>query len=140
MDSSDVGVGRFLSQRAEEDSRLHPCTFFSLRLAAVEKNYDVGNREPLAVKLALEEQRPKTRIQPTSRQLKGWFNFTLTWQPGSQNIKLDGLSRRFPDFEGDLDQETNLPSSCVLAFVSWVIQAVIQEALWMDPDPGNSIN
>ena len=36
---------------------LHPCAFFSRRLSPAEQNYDVGNRELLAIKLALEEWR-----------------------------------------------------------------------------------
>lgn len=47
------------------------------------------------------------------------------------------LSRQFPDSAGDPGQETILLASCVLAAVSWEIEAVIQEALWTDPDPGN---
>ncbi|KAI3374462.1 hypothetical protein L3Q82_006280 [Scortum barcoo] len=40
------------------DARLHPCAFFSRRLTPAEANYDAwGNRELLAVKLALEEWR-----------------------------------------------------------------------------------
>lgn len=56
VDASEVGVGAVLSQWAE-DSRLHPCAFLSQGLAAAERNYDVGNRKLLAVKLALEEWR-----------------------------------------------------------------------------------
>lgn len=82
--ASEVGVGAVLSQRADEDDRLHPCTFLSRRLSAAVKNYDVGGCELLAVKLAMEEWRhwlegtkrllwsgPTTRTLPTSRQLKG---------------------------------------------------------------------
>lgn len=57
VDASDVGVGAVLSQRAAEDGKLHPCAFYSHRLSPAEQNYDVGNRELLAVKLALEEWR-----------------------------------------------------------------------------------
>ncbi len=35
--------------------KLHPCAFFSHRLSPAERNYDIGNSELLAVKLALEE-------------------------------------------------------------------------------------
>jgi len=52
-----VGVGAILSQRAARDQKLHPCAFFSRRLSPAVRNYDVGNRELLAVKLALEEWR-----------------------------------------------------------------------------------
>ncbi|KAF7640569.1 hypothetical protein LDENG_00034530, partial [Lucifuga dentata] len=57
VDASDVGVGAILSQRSAADQKLHPCAFFSRRLTPAEKNYDIGNRELLAVKLALEEWR-----------------------------------------------------------------------------------
>ena len=35
----------------------HPCAYLSRRLSQAERNYDVGNRELLAVKVALEEWR-----------------------------------------------------------------------------------
>ncbi len=58
VDASEVG-GRcqLLSQRATSDDKVHPCAFFSHRLSPAERNYDIGNRELLAVKLALEEWR-----------------------------------------------------------------------------------
>lgn len=34
-----------------------PCAFFSRKLSSAERNYDIGNWELLAVKLALEEWR-----------------------------------------------------------------------------------
>ena len=36
------------------DQKLYPCAFFSRRLTPAERNYDIGNREFLVVKLALE--------------------------------------------------------------------------------------
>ncbi|XP_060780374.1 sodium- and chloride-dependent GABA transporter 3-like [Neoarius graeffei] len=36
---------------------MHPCAFYSRRLTPAESNYDISNRELLAVKLALEEWR-----------------------------------------------------------------------------------
>ncbi len=57
VDASDTGVGTVLSQYNGPDNRLHPCAFFSHRLSPTEHNYNVGNRELLAVKLALEEWR-----------------------------------------------------------------------------------
>ncbi|KAK3564943.1 hypothetical protein QTP86_031063, partial [Hemibagrus guttatus] len=44
----------FVKERGE-DKKLHLCAFFSRRLTPAEKNYHVGDRELLAVKLALEE-------------------------------------------------------------------------------------
>lgn len=57
VDASDVGVGALLPQRAGKDGKLHPCAFFCRQLSPSERNYDVGNWELLAVKLALEEWR-----------------------------------------------------------------------------------
>uniref|UniRef100_A0AAQ4RMY4 ribonuclease H n=1 Tax=Gasterosteus aculeatus aculeatus TaxID=481459 RepID=A0AAQ4RMY4_GASAC len=57
VDASSEGIGAILSQRAEGDHKLHPCAFLSRRLTPAERNYDVGDRELLAVKAALEEWR-----------------------------------------------------------------------------------
>ncbi len=57
VDASEVGVGAILSQRVIKDNKVHPCAFFSHKLSPAERNYDIGNRELLAVKLALEEWR-----------------------------------------------------------------------------------
>jgi len=57
VDASDTGVGVVLSQCSGSDQKLHPCAFLSRHLSPAERNYDVGNRELLAVKLALEEWR-----------------------------------------------------------------------------------
>lgn len=55
VDASSLGVGAVLSQWNQKDNRIHPCAFFSKRLSPAEQNYDVGNRELLAIKMALEE-------------------------------------------------------------------------------------
>lgn len=53
--SSGTGVGAVLSQWCEADEKLHP--FFSRRLTPMEWNYDMSNRELLALVLALQEWR-----------------------------------------------------------------------------------
>ena len=55
VDASNVGVGAILSQHLAGDDKVHPCAFYSHRLSLAERNYDIGNKELLAVKLALEE-------------------------------------------------------------------------------------
>ena len=57
VDTSNKGVGAVFSQRSEPDGTMHPCAFLSRRLSKAERNYDVGNQELLAVKVALEEWR-----------------------------------------------------------------------------------
>lgn len=54
VDALDLGEGAVLSQRAKEDNKLHLCAFFSRKLSPAKRNYDIGNRELLAVELALE--------------------------------------------------------------------------------------
>ena len=115
VDASNSGVGAVLSQRSDIDQKLHPCAFLSRRLSPAEKNYDVGNRELLAVKTALEEWRHwlqgsevpflvwtdhknleylRSAKRLNSRQAR-WallftrFNFTLSYRPGSKNTKPD---------------------------------------------------
>ena len=56
VDASDTGVGAVLSQRVP-DGKVHPCAYFSRHLSPAEKNYAIGDRELLALKLSLEEWR-----------------------------------------------------------------------------------
>lgn len=55
-DALDVGVEAVLSQHSAMDLKLHLFAF-SHRLNATERNYGVGNQEPLAVTMALEKWR-----------------------------------------------------------------------------------
>lgn len=57
VDASDVGIWAVLFQRCPLDGELHPCAVLSRKHSSIERNYDVGNRELLAVKVALEEGR-----------------------------------------------------------------------------------
>ncbi|KAL0173533.1 hypothetical protein M9458_029501, partial [Cirrhinus mrigala] len=57
VDASSTGVGAVLSQRQGLPPKTVPCAAFSHKLSPAERNYDVGNRELLAMKLALEEWR-----------------------------------------------------------------------------------
>ncbi|KAL0147091.1 hypothetical protein M9458_057615 [Cirrhinus mrigala] len=105
--------------RSSSDERIQPCAFFSHRLTPTERNYDIGNRELLAVKLALAEWRHwlegagfpfivwtdhknleyiRTAKRMNSRQARwalffGRFRFTISYRPGSKNGKPDALSR-----------------------------------------------
>lgn len=114
MDASETGVGAILSQRFGVKPKLHPIAFMLKKL-----NYDVGNRELLAVKLALEkwhhwlegERHPlmiytdhknlkyiKTAKRINARQAR-WallftkINFLLSYCPAAKNGKADALSR-----------------------------------------------
>ncbi len=57
VDASSTGIGAVLSQRQGDPPKLYPCAFFSRKLNPTEQNYDIGNRELLAMKAAFEEWR-----------------------------------------------------------------------------------
>uniref|UniRef100_A0A673BEJ7 Gypsy retrotransposon integrase-like protein 1 n=1 Tax=Sphaeramia orbicularis TaxID=375764 RepID=A0A673BEJ7_9TELE len=155
VDASDVGVGAVISQRSPSDGRLHPCAFLSWRLSKPERNYDIGNRELLAIKVALEEWRHwlegteipflvwtdhknleylRSAKRLNSRQAR-WalfftrFNFSLSYRPGSKNGKPDALSRRFSPAKSVSEPVTILPDSCVVGAFLWSIEKTVIDAL-----------
>lgn len=117
VDALTTGVGAVLSQQQGTPSKLHPYAFFSHKLTPAE-NYDIGNRELLAIKLALEEwrhwlegaQHPFTvltdhknlqylqkakRLNPRQTQWALFytsFNFQISYHPGDKNGRANALS------------------------------------------------
>ncbi|KAK3507071.1 hypothetical protein QTP70_003881 [Hemibagrus guttatus] len=161
VDASSSGLGAILSQRHGEPGKLHPCAFYSRKLTAAEANYDVGNRELLAIKAALEEWRHwlegarhpfqvltdhrnleylrgAKRLNP--RQAR-WalfftrFRFMVTYRPGSKNGKADALSRRFETASDPVLVEPILPATAILARVRWNLVEEIQRSHADDPPP-----
>ena len=57
VDASNTGVGAVLSQSSAGDAKVHPCAYYTHRLSPAERNYDIGNKELLPVKLTIEEWR-----------------------------------------------------------------------------------
>ncbi len=144
-----------LSQRQGDPPKLYPCAFFSRKLNPTEQNYDVGNRELLAMKAAFEEwhhwlegaKHPftvltdhrnleylKSAKRLNHRQAR-WslfftrFNFKITYRPGSQNTKADALSRLYESSATNPSQELILPSTIILAPIQWDIMTEIAGAL-----------
>uniref|UniRef100_A0A3P9HPM7 Gypsy retrotransposon integrase-like protein 1 n=1 Tax=Oryzias latipes TaxID=8090 RepID=A0A3P9HPM7_ORYLA len=168
VDASDSGVGAVLSQREITTGKLKPCAFFSCKLSSAERNYDVGNRELLAIKLALEEWRHwlEGAEQPfivwtdhrnlaylraakrlNSRQAR-WclffdrFNFTITYRPGSRNTKADALSRKFK-IHDQQEVAPIIPPTCVIGNLTWDVETRVLQAQNEEPDhpppPTNSL-
>ena len=161
VDASDSGVGAVLSQRSAEDQKLHPCAFFSRKLSPAERNYDVGNRELLAVKLALEEWRHwlegaknmfvvwtdhknlkyiRSAKRLNSRQARWalFFNrsdFTLSYRPGTRNVKPDSLSRQFQSDNSPTQHERILPTKVVIGAVTWDIVDKVKRSQADQPIP-----
>ncbi|KAK5885832.1 hypothetical protein CesoFtcFv8_016929 [Champsocephalus esox] len=129
---------------------MHPCAFFSRKLSPAERNYDIGNRELLAVKLALEEWRHwlegaeqpfvvwtdhknleyiRSAKRLNSRQAR-WalfftrFDFSLSYRPGSKNIKPYALSRQFQPESAPSHSENIIASTCVIGLVTWELPPV----------------
>lgn len=57
VDASSTGIRAILSQCQGNPSKLFPCAHYSRKLTPTEQNYDVGDRELLAMKAALEQWR-----------------------------------------------------------------------------------
>ena len=56
-DSSDFATGAVLSQQSPEDNKWHPVAFLSKSLSPVEWNYEMHDKEMLAIVRALDEWR-----------------------------------------------------------------------------------
>jgi len=54
-DSSDFATTAVLSQLSTEDDKWHPVTYFSKSLSETERNYEIHDKEMLAIICALEE-------------------------------------------------------------------------------------
>uniref|UniRef100_A0A672HVL4 Gypsy retrotransposon integrase-like protein 1 n=1 Tax=Salarias fasciatus TaxID=181472 RepID=A0A672HVL4_SALFA len=67
----------------------------------------------------------------------GRFNFTLTYRPGSRNIKPDALSRQYATEDAVSENEPILPRSCTVASLSWEVESLVQRAQLQEPGPGN---
>ena len=123
-DASDFATGAVLSQQDPTDKLWHPVAYYSKSLNIHERNYEIYDKEMLAIIRALEEYRHhleghperveiwsdhqnltyfKTAQKLTRRQAR-WslyltrFNFVLYHKPGKTMLTADPLSRR-PDHE-----------------------------------------
>uniref|UniRef100_A0A8K9WTB0 Gypsy retrotransposon integrase-like protein 1 n=1 Tax=Oncorhynchus mykiss TaxID=8022 RepID=A0A8K9WTB0_ONCMY len=161
VDASEVGVGAILSQRSLSDDKVHPCAYFSHRLSPSERNYDVGNRELLAIRLALGEWRQwlegatvpfvvwtdhrnleyiRSAKRLNARQAR-WalffacFEFVISYRPGSKNTKPDALSRLFSSSVASTDPEGILPEGRVVGLTVWGIERQVKQALTHTPSP-----
>ncbi len=124
-------------------------------VSPAERNYDIGNRELLAVKLALEEWRHwlegsgvpfivwtdhknleyiQSAKRLNSRQARwalffGRLDFSISYRPGSKNIKPDALSRIFDNSDRPVSPECIIPERLVVSAVTWEIELKVRTAL-----------
>jgi len=118
-DASDYAIGACMSQ-PDDEGRLHPVMFYSRKMVPAEKNYDIHDKELLAIVDTFREWR--VYLQGTTHQVKvitdhknltfftttkilnrrqtrwaetlGQYNFKIVYQKGSENARADALSRR----------------------------------------------
>jgi len=57
VDSLDYATGAVLSQQSTTDRKWHPVAFYSKSLSSMEQNYEIYDKEMLAIIYALEEWR-----------------------------------------------------------------------------------
>jgi hypothetical protein len=125
VDASDYALGGVCSQY-DDEGLLHPVAFYSRKLLAAEMNYQIYDKELLAIVCAFQHWRHylefsvsvtivltdhrnleyfKTTRNLSRRQVR-WseilsdYNFVIKYRPGSQNAAADSLSRRDKPEEG----------------------------------------
>jgi len=140
-DASDFAMGAVLSQQ-QEDGTWRPVAFISKSLNPAERNYEVYDKELLAIMHALYEwshylKGTEEQIeiltdhqnltyfrkpQNVNRRQARWvldlqeYNFVLKHRPGKTNTKADALSRRADHDKGETDNEgtTLLKEECFI--------------------------
>ncbi|OQN95116.1 hypothetical protein B0A48_18806, partial [Cryoendolithus antarcticus] len=122
-DASDMAIGACLTQ--EHEGQRHPVAYYSRKMSPAEQNYDIHDKELLAIVAALQHWRVyaegasgliilsdhknlthfTTTKQLTRRQVRwsellGQHKFEIRYTPGRDNGRADALSRRSDYMEG----------------------------------------
>jgi len=124
-DASDKAVGGCLKQK-DENGKLHPVAYYSRKLTEPEANYDVYDKELLAIVVCLETWRVYlegakfpvqiysdhknlvywTKTKKLNRRQVRWaetmaqYDFKIIHVRGTENVTADALSRRADYMEG----------------------------------------
>jgi len=130
-DSSDFATGAVLSQQSTTDGKWHSIAFYSKSLSSMERNYEIHDKEMLAIIHALEEWRHFLEgvthpveiwtdhknleyfmmAKKLNRRQARWslhlarFDFLLHHRPRRTMGKPDALSRRADHGNGASDNE-----------------------------------
>ncbi|QRW17537.1 Transposon Tf2-12 polyprotein [Rhizoctonia solani] len=160
-DASDYATGAILSQRNLE-GKLAPVAYLSKSLSPAEKNYDIFDKELLAVIRAFKEWRHllegselpvqvptdhknleyfSTSQSLNKRQIR-WanflvdYNFQIIYRPGAQNKKANILSRRYDlvPLEGGVENQVLLKPELFIASITpdQEINDLIGKAIYED--------
>jgi hypothetical protein len=138
-DASDFVSAGVLSQH-DDEGILRPVAFFSKKHTSVECNYEIYDKELLAIVRCFEEWRPELEGSETpikvlsdhrnleyfmstkmlNRRQARWseflsrFNFKITYRPGKQGEKPDALTRRSEDLPKEGDERLEHQSRIIL--------------------------
>lgn len=138
-DASDYVSAGVLSQY-DDEGVLHPVAFFSKKHSVTECNYEIYDKELLAIIRCFEEWRPELEGTPSpikvitdhrnleyfmttkllNRRQARWseflsrFNFKIHYRPGKQGAKPDALTRRSEDLPKEGDERLSHQSQTVL--------------------------
>jgi hypothetical protein len=143
-DASDWASGGILSQYDDEGA-LRPVAYFSSKHTAAECNYEIYDKELLAIIKSMEEWRPElqgtqepfeiltdhknleyfTTTKSLNQRQVRWsefltgFNFKIVYRPGSKAVRPDALSRKAEDradrADADDDRIKNRKSTLLTA-------------------------
>jgi len=121
-DASDYALGACLSQK-DDQGRMHPVAFLSRKFSPAELNYQIHDKELMAIVVACQEWRQyiegaaytitvytdhknliyfTTTKELNRRQVRWWevlspYDLNIVHRPGRENTCADALSRR-PDY------------------------------------------
>lgn len=122
VDAFNIDVGTMLSYRSGTSARLKPRTFFMRRLTAAKRNCAVGDREGSEQPLIVWTNHKNLTYLHSVKRLNAWqarwslffarFNFSISYCPGSRNIKTDTLSQQFESGEETMEVAPILPANC----------------------------
>lgn len=129
-DSSDYVTAGVLSQIGD-DGELHPVAFYSRKMLPAECNYEIYDKELLAIIKSFEQWRPElegtdlpvkvltdhkgldrfmtkqklTRRQARWAEMLSEYNFEISYRDGKSNTKADSLTRQADSRPVGLDDE-----------------------------------
>ncbi|KAK3561116.1 hypothetical protein QTP86_028309, partial [Hemibagrus guttatus] len=140
VDASSSGLGAVLSQQHGDPGKVHLCAFYSRKLATAEVNYDMGNRELLAIKAALEEWHHwlegachPFQVLTDHRNLE-YLRGAKRLNPRQARMARRTLGPWQSEGASDLGQpELILPATALLALVRWDLLGEIQRAHAEEP-------
>ena len=151
-DASDFAIGAVLLQK---EDRVQPVAFYSRKMTATELNYDIHDKEMLAIVSAFKEWRRYlegaehpilvfsdhknleyfTTTKVLNRRQARWaqelagYDFKIVYRPGNLNGKPDALSRR-PEYrpeKGDSSENGLQPISLVLKPEHFVLEMTLED-------------